>query len=269
MSDTESTNSPVEGSLSLAGALVHRFRGGLIRFGAVAFGLFILGWILRQDLLLAIKRPLVLALPESSQAQTAFYQVTDAFFLHIKLAAFIAAMLLVPYLLWELWRWLKPRIPSSYQRHGLVYLCTCGGLFSSGVLFAYLVLLPVVLHFLVAYAQGEIPLFAFTPDADTAASTDALAFAMADYVSFALRFLLGIGISFLTPMLLFSLSGLGLVNPATLARHRRLTFVVLAVGAAFLTPPDPVSMLLLTLPLYLLYELGLQAGKLVWPHREK
>ena len=257
---------PDDSLMSLAAALLVRFKGGLIRLGLVALALFSLGWIVRQDLLFLVKLPLLKAFPAQDTAHTALYQVTDAFFLHVKLAAFIALLLFIPYLLWELWRLLRGRIPERYRKHGLIYLCTCGGLFGSGVLFGYFILLPVVLTFLVAYAGGEIPLLASNAEVELGGTgADGLAFALADYVSFTLRFLFGIGFAFLTPMLLFSLAGLGLVNPATLAGHRRIAFVFLVVCSALLTPPDPVSMVLLALPLYLLYELGLQAGKLVWP----
>ena len=86
--------------------------------------------------------------------------------------------------------------------------------------------------------------------------------AVGNYLSFCTRFLFGFGVAFLVPILLMILERTGLVKLEQLIKHRRYAFVAAAALSAVLTPPDAVSMLMMLVPLYLLYELAILAIRL-------
>jgi sec-independent protein translocase protein TatC len=119
--------------------------------------------------------------------------------------------------------------------------------FTGGAAFAYFVAMPWALEFLLGF-EGDIG----------GVQQEALP-AVGNYLSFSTRFLFGFGIAFLTPVLLMILERAGLVTREQLAKSRRYAIVGAAAVSAVLTPPDVVSMLLLLVPLYLLYEFAIIA----------
>ena len=122
--------------------------------------------------------------------------------------------------------------------------------FAAGASFAYFLAMPWALHFLLSF-QGNVG----------GVTQEALP-AVGNYLSFTMRFLFGFGVAFLLPVLLMVLERAGIVTREQLAESRRYAIVAAAGVSAVLTPPDVVSMLLMLVPLYALYEFAILAIRL-------
>ncbi|MEY4134351.1 MAG: twin-arginine translocase subunit TatC [Saprospiraceae bacterium] len=150
-------------------------------------------------------------------------------------AGFIVAF---PYVFWELWRFISPGLYTNERQaaRGVVFVCSL--LFLLGVSFGYFVIAPFAVNFLVGFT---IPGVENTPTLDS-------------YISYMIMFTLPMGLVFELPILVFFLARLGLLGPQTMREYRRHAIVVILVVAAFLSPPDAVSQLLIAFPLMGLYE---------------
>ena len=122
--------------------------------------------------------------------------------------------------------------------------------FAAGASFAYFVAMPWALKFLLGF------------EGDVGGVTQEALPAIGNYLNFVTRFLFGFGVAFLLPVLLMVLERAGIVTREQLAKSRRYAIVVAAAVSAVLTPPDVVSMLLMLVPLYALYEFAILAIRL-------
>ena len=169
-------------------------------------------------------------------------KLTGQFNLHIKVAMATGLVLGIPYLLWEIWQFIKPALMPGERRGtrmlvGWVSLC-----FFLGVLFGYFIITPLSIHFFSTY------------------NTSAMIVNRIDipsYFSQVIGVSLGTGLIFQLPLLVYFLTRIGIVSPPFLRKYRRHALVLLAVVAAIITPPDIFSMILVMLPLYGLYEFSI------------
>ena len=190
---------------------------------------------------------LVQPLLRAGQGKLIYTDVFEAFFARVKVALFAAIMLSFPVLATQLWRFVAPGLYAKEKNAFLPFLLATPLFFAAGAVFAYLVAMPWALHFLLSY-QGDVG----------GIQQEALP-GVGNYLSFVTRFLFGFGAAFLLPILLMILERAGLVTREQLAKSRRYAIVAAAAVAAVLTPPDAISMLLLLVPLYGLYEFAILA----------
>lgn len=157
----------------------------------------------------------------------------------LKVAALVGIVLASPLWLYELWAFVVPGLNRKERRYALPFVLSSVSLFLLGAFVAYS-MLPTGLNVLIALGgENIVPL----PGAE-------------QYFDFVGLMLLGFGVMFELPLVLFFLGLLGVVNVEQLRAHRRLAFVVIAALSAIVTPTqDPFTMLVLAVPLYLLYEL--------------
>jgi sec-independent protein translocase protein TatC len=156
------------------------------------------------------------------------------------------AVLASPWIAWQFWAFLGPALhvrERRWARSGVFFLVVS---FLAGVSFAYFVLLPLILQWLVGFGRAL-----FTP----LWSLDA-------YASLCLRFLLAVGLIFEWPVLTWTLSRAGLLSPDTLLRWWRPAVVISFILACFFVPPDPVSQSILAIPMVILYMLGIWTARL-------
>ncbi|MCY7312258.1 MAG: twin-arginine translocase subunit TatC [Pseudoxanthomonas sp.] len=172
-----------------------------------------------------------------------------AFFAPLKLTFFVALFLAVPWLLYQAWAFVAPGLYKREQRLALPLLGSAVLLFYAGCAFAYFLVLPTVFGFLMEFKPDVI---AITPDANS-------------YLDFVLMIFFAFGASFELPVALVILVLLGWVTPAQLREFRGYALVGVFVVAAIITPPDVVSQLMLAIPMYLLYEVGIVAASWVKP----
>jgi sec-independent protein translocase protein TatC len=193
---------------------------------------------------------LVQPLRAAGQGTLVYTDVMEAFFSEVKVAFFAALMISFPVLATQIWRFVAPGMYAKEKRAFLPFLLITPFFFAGGAAFAYFLAMPRALKFLLGY-QGNVG----------GVSQEALP-GVGKYLSFATRFLFGFGVAFLMPVLLMVLERAGIVTREQLARSRRYALVGSAAVAAVLTPPDAVSMLMMLVPLYGLYEFALLAIRL-------
>ena len=190
---------------------------------------------------------LVQPLLKAGQGKLIYTDVFEAFFVEVKVALFAALMLSFPVVAIQLWRFVAPGLYAKEKKAFLPFLLLTPLFFGSGAAFAYFVAMPWALHFLLSY-QGNVG----------GITQEALP-GVGNYLTFVTRFLFGFGAAFLLPILLMILERAGLVTREQLVRSRRYAIVAVGFASAILTPPDAVSMLMLMVPLYGLYEFAIVA----------
>ena len=193
---------------------------------------------------------LVQPLLRAGQGKLIYTDIFEAFFVEVKVAFFAALMVSFPVLATQIWRFVAPGMYLKEKKAFLPFLLMTPFFFATGASFAYFLAMPWALHFLLSY-QGNIG----------GVQQEALP-GVGNYLNFVMRFLFGFGVAFLLPVMLMILERAGIVTREQLTRSRRYAVVGAAAVAAVLTPPDVVSMLLLLIPLYGLYEFAILAIRL-------
>jgi sec-independent protein translocase protein TatC len=218
---------------------------------AVAIGMLIAflayNWII--DILLHPYRDLVNTRPE--QAFTGGKLITtdplEGFGVRIKTAAYAGIGLAMPVILWQVWKFVTPGLYPHERRYAIPFVASALVLFAMGAAIAYWTL-PKALEFL----------------SDIGGENLASAYSPSSYFHLIVYMMLAFGIGFEFPILLIFLQMAGLITPATLRRYRRYAIVIIAVIVAVATPSgDPISMLALTIPMYLFYEAAIVVGRIM------
>ena len=200
-----------------------------------------------KDIYRVAAAPLLRLMPPGSSMIAT--EVASPFLAPLKLAAIFAAALSMPWTLWQIWGFVAPGLYKSEKRLAMPLMVSSTLLFYSGIAFAYFLVLPTVFKFLLAVAPEGV-----------AVMTD-----INHYLDFVLSLFFAFGLAFETPVAIVLIVATGFVTPGQLTKHRDYVFVGAFVVAAVLTPPDIGSQILLAIPLYLLYELGIIAARLMVP----
>lgn len=190
---------------------------------------------------------LVQPLLAAGQGKLIYTDIFEAFFVEVKVAFFAALMVSFPVFATQIWRFVAPGLYAKEKQAFLPFLLMTPFFFIAGACFAYFVAMPWALKFLLGF-EGNIG----------GVQQEALP-AIGNYLSFVTRFLFGFGVAFLLPVLLMVLERAGIVSREQLAGNRRYAIVAAGAVSAVLTPPDAVSMLLMLVPLYGLYEFAILA----------
>ena len=210
---------------------------------ATLIGAFFVCFYFAKDIFAVLVQPLL----KAGQGKLIYTDIFEAFFTQVKVGLFAAIMLAFPIIAMQLWKFVAPGLYAREKKAFLPFLLMTPIFFAAGASFAYFLAMPWALHFLLSY-QGNIG----------GVQQEALP-GVGNYLNFVTRFLFGFGAAFLLPILLMILERAGIVTREQLARSRRYAIVAAAVVAGVLTPPDVVSMLLLLVPLYGLYEFAILA----------
>ena len=165
--------------------------------------------------------------------------ISAQFFVHLKVALLCGVVVAFPYIVWEIWRFIAPALYDREKRAVRKAFRLSSGLFYLGAAVGYCIVLPVCLMFFLNYTVS-----------DTIANTITLN----SYIGLFVSMVFLIGLLFEFPTVILVLSSLGIVSRADLRKARKWAFVIVLVLAALITPSDPVSMFVLALPLYALYE---------------
>ena len=174
------------------------------------------------------------------------FQVTEGFSVAMRLALFGGTLLASPILLYQIWAFVNPALTRQERKWTVPIAIALAVLFSGGVVFGYIIL-PRGLEFLLGIQSGLEPIIG-----------------VSSYISLALRFLLVFGLAFEFPVFLFAASAAGLLSSDQLGRGRRWAVLLIVTIGAVVTPTgDPLTLLALSVPLYLLYELTILLVKLI------
>ena len=178
--------------------------------------------------------------------------VTSPFMAPFKLTFFVALFASVPYILFQLWGFIAPALYQRERRIAIPLVFSSVVLFYAGIAFAYFITLPAILGF-----------FTRIGPEDVAIMTD-----INLYLDFALKLFLVFGVTFEIPIAVLVLIAAGVVSSASLAEKRRYIIVGCFGLSMFLTPPDALSMTMLAIPMWLLFEAGLFFGSILERQRK-
>lgn len=190
------------------------------------------------ELYALLAQPMLAKLPQGGQMIAT--DVTTPFFVPLKVAMMAAFVIALPFILYQIWRFVAPGLYEHEKKLVLPLVVVSTLLFFCGMTFAYFAVFPVVFGFVTAAAPAGV---AVMTDIDK-------------YLSFVLGMFLAFGITFEVPVAVVILVRLGIVSVAKLREFRAYVIVGAFVVAAVVTPPDVVSQFMLAIPLWLLYEAG-------------
>jgi len=159
------------------------------------------------------------------------------------LVAFTAGIIFsFPYILWEIWLFIKPGMYKSERRYAKLLILTSAGLFILGIFFGYYLITPLSLNFLSNYTVSDIIINDIN---------------FISFVRTITKFILLCGFVFQFPLVIYFLAKFNLVSKAFLKTHRKHAFVLVLILASIITPPDVFSQILISVPLMILYELSI------------
>ncbi|MGU9951032.1 MAG: twin-arginine translocase subunit TatC [Gammaproteobacteria bacterium WSBS_2016_MAG_OTU1] len=186
-----------------------------------------------------LAQPLLESLP--SDGQLISINIIGPFTVQITTAALAAFLIALPYLWFEVWRFVAPGLYANEKKLILPLIASSTLLFYAGMVFAYFMVFHVVFGFIASVAPQEI---VWTPD-------------IQEFFSFAITLFIAFGAAFETPVAVYILARAGIVDVETMRKARPYVVVGAFVVAAIFTPPDIISQFLLAIPCWLLFELGL------------
>jgi sec-independent protein translocase protein TatC len=180
-------------------------------------------------------------------AALATFKPTEAFSVVMKVALWGGVILASPVITYQLWRFISPALSRKEKRWAIPMVAILALLFISGVAVGYL-----------ALERGLVFLLSFGGDAIQPI------IGAEYYLKFAMRFLLAFGVAFQFPVFLFAAAAFGLISSDQLRQGRRWAVVIILVGAALITPSgDPLTLMMLALPLYVFYEAAILAIRFI------
>lgn len=165
------------------------------------------------------------------------------FMMHITTSVYLALLCASPFILYELFRFVSPALYANEKKYSVRMAVIIYLLFIMGVLMTYYILFPISFRFLGTYSVAERVHSTITLDS---------------YVETFTSLTLMMGVVFQLPVIAFVLAKMGLISYDVLAEYRRHAFILILVLAAVITPPDVMTLLIVTVPLYLLYELSIK-----------
>lgn len=182
-----------------------------------------------------------------------FFQPTEGFITHLKVAMLAGFIIASPIILWEIISFILPALYKHERGIFFLLIFCCIVLFVAGISFGYFVVLRLGLKALLFTLSGD-----FIP-----------VISAASYVSFVLSFLIPFGLVFEIPLFVYFLTKAGIVNPDMLRSKRKYMVLIVLILAALLTPPDVISQVLLAMPMLLLYEISIKISQTVYKRKLK
>jgi len=214
-------------------------RSRLIRVIICLGILSIVGIPFASEIYSFVASPLLNILPEGSSMIAT--QVTSPFMAPIKLVLFVALLVTMPYLFYEVWMFMSPGLYKNEKTFIAPLMASTSILFAAGVAFAYFIVCPIIFKFFIASAPNSIQVM-----------TD-----ISQYLNFVIKLVFAFGIAFEIPIATFLLIKSGIMKKDALVNSRPYLVILFFVLGMLLTPPDIFSQLFLAIPMWILFELGL------------
>jgi sec-independent protein translocase protein TatC len=200
---------------------------------------FAVCWYFHEQIFRFLTHPLRVADPN---VKFIFTGPSEALILHMKMAFFVGIFLMAPYLLYQVWAFVSPGLYAHEKAYAVPFIVMGTVFFLGGGAFGHYFLFPATFKFLIQFGGMDMQ---FLPKVD-------------EYYTFYSWFLLGLGLVFELPVVIFVLARIGIVTPRFLLRQFKYAVIIAFVAAAFITPsPDVVNQTFLALPIIGLYLLGI------------
>ncbi len=218
---------------------------------AVGFGAC---WGYRERIYSIMERPIVDALRANGLPDKLVYlNPTEPFNLYLKIAALAGLFLTSPFVLYQVWMFISPGLYRNEKRYVVPFMVSTITLFSAGGYFGYRIAYPRALKFLIDFSKQFTPMIT-----------------IGEYTSLFLSIVLGMGLIFELPILVFFLALMGIVSPGFMWKHFRYAILVIFIIAAIVTPtPDVVNMCIFAAPMLALYAMSIGVAWLVHPDQRK
>jgi len=180
-------------------------------------------------------------------------KMSGQFLTHMYISIVAGIIIGFPYLLWEIWRFIKPALKSTEKKYSGGAVVVCSLLFLVGVMFSYFLIVPLTLHFLGTYQVSE-----FVQNT----------IGLSSYISTVVSVSFAVGLVFELPVFVYFLTKVGIITPAFMKKNRKYMLVIILVLSAIITPPDIFSQVMVCIPLMILYEFSIWISKKVYLKRE-
>jgi sec-independent protein translocase protein TatC len=198
-----------------------------------------------NDIYSYLAQPLLIHMPEGTSMVA--IEVISPFLTPFKLTLMLSLFIAIPWIFYQIWLFVSPGLYEREQRLALPLVTAGTGLFYLGIAFAYYTVLPLIFQFITATAPEGV-----------AVMTD-----ITKYLDFVLTLFFAFGLAFQIPIATFLMVKAGATTPEKLAEKRPYVVVGTFVIGMLLTPPDIISQTLLAIPMWLLFEIGLYASKIL------
>jgi sec-independent protein translocase protein TatC len=205
----------------------------------IAIGIgFVISYGFAQEIYALLAKPLEKTLP--SQSTLIFTNPTEAFLTYLKTAVISGFFLAIPIILYQVWKFVAPGLYNREKTYIVPFVISSSVLFIGGALFGYFFVFPLGFKFLMGFASDSIHALP----------------SMREYFNLATKLLIAFGIVFETPIFIFFLAKIGIVNYKMLCKYRKYALIISFILGAILTPPDIFTQVMMALPLIILYEVS-------------
>jgi sec-independent protein translocase protein TatC len=248
--DSEKEPMPTMGFLDHLEELRKRLVYSILAVG-VGFGIC---WWRVERIYDIMQRPIMSALKANGLSEKLVYlNPTEPFNLYLKIAALAGLFLTSPFVLYQVWMFISPGLYRNEKRYVVPFMVSTITLFSAGGYFGYKIAYPRALDFLIHFGRQFQPMIT-----------------IGEYTSLFLSIVLGMGLIFELPILVFFLSLMGIVSPGFMWKNFRYSILVIFIVAAIVTPtPDVVNMCIFAAPMIALYAISIGVAWLVHPKQRE
>lgn len=241
-------------------------------------GGFSIAYTFKQEILVWLLAPLLdvwekhaIDTPSIGEPKLYFGSLIDPFWAYFGLALWAGIFIASPFIFHQLWKFIAPGLYKRERSLGIVFAATSALFFIGGAAFCYYFVLPAVYDFLLGYSTANLSDvkhdlgIEYSLDREVGLSP---LLTIGEYISFARRLLIGFGLVFELPLIIFFLSIIGMVTHRGLWKFNRWWVVISFVMSAMLTPPDVVSQIMMAGPLIVLYNISIVISLIVTKRRE-
>ncbi len=179
-------------------------------------------------------------------------ELSSQFMTHITTSIYLGLLCASPFIVYELFKFVSPALLESERKYSVRIVSIVYLLFVAGVMMSYFILFPISFRFLGTYSVAESVHSTITLDS---------------YISTFVTLTVMMGLVFQLPVIAFVLGKMGMVQSAYLVRYRRYAFLIICVVAAIITPPDIMTLVLVAVPLYMMYEVSIRVIRSTERHR--
>lgn len=216
----------------------------LIKVACFAFVAFVISYYKSQDIYLFLVEPLTNILnPEDHRI--IYTGLTEAFFTYLKIAGFTAFVVTIPFIAYQLYKFISPGLYPEEQKIAMGILAMAPILFWTGGVFVFYLVIPKAWHFFLSFEvrDSALPLV--------------LEARISEYLGLVTQLIIAFGLAFELPVIFAILTLMGITSGVFLQRKRRIAIVINFIIAGLITPPDVLSQIALALPMLLLYEISI------------
>jgi len=219
---------------------------------AVAVG-FLACWGFRVKIYAVMQRPIMEALKANGMAEKLVYtSPVEPFNLYLKIAALAGLFVTSPFVLYQVWMFISPGLYRNEKRYVMPFMASTIALFSAGGYFGYRIVYPRALEVLIGFGKQFQPMIT-----------------VSEYTSLFLSIILGMGVVFEMPILIFFLALMGVVSAGFMWKNFRYAILLIFIVAAIVAPPDVLSMCIFAAPMVVLYGFSIGIAWFVHPKQRQ